>query len=393
MKLLNRMKRSAKKTFTSFLALLTMTSVVSLPSAVTAVHADGGLDVNTAIANYITVSSSGSHYSFDGGNNFDVIMTGSKAQLDSVGLDCTSGAVAIVAHALRDAGADPYAYFGMLNGVLNTVYPPSLRSYFENHEKWSTVANSPVDASALLPGDILIYGTSGNGHMAVYTGGGQMFDFRSNGHGYNGNYRGFANYSEYKTTMASSSGTGSNVLSGVYRANVDKNVSINLTKVSANTSITDGLVNAYSLAGAEYGIYSDAAATNQIGKITTGADGKGSANVKVGFSTSTLYYKETKAPKGYCLDTTVRPFSFSGTSASINVSDMPGNDPLIITLTKNNAMTTGDDPASLAGARFTVKYYDLDPSNNYTADQLNGINAKRTWIIETKKVGKNMLLD
>lgn len=386
MKLLNRMKRSAKKTFTSFLALLTMTSVISLPSAVTAVHADGGLDVNTAIANYITVSSSGSHYSFNGGNNFDVIMTGSKAQLDQVGLDCTAGAVAIVAHALRDAGADPYAYFDMLNGVLNTVYPPSLRSYFENHGKWSTVANGPVDASALLPGDILIYGTSGNGHMSVYTGGGQMFDFRSNGHGSSGNYRGFANYSEYKTAMASSSGTGRNVLSGVYRANVDKNVSINLTKVSANTSITDGLVNAYSLAGAEYGIYSDAAATNQIGTITTGADGKGSANVKVGFSTSTLYYKETKAPKGYCLDSTVRPFSFSGTSASINVSDMPGNDPLVITLTKNNDMTNGNDPASLEGAQFTVKYYDLDPSSNYTVDQLNGINATRTWIIETKKV-------
>lgn len=378
------MKRSAKKTFTSFLALLTMTSVISLPSAVTAVHADGGLDVNTAIANYITVSSNGSHYSFNGGNNFDVIMTGSKAQLDQVGLDCTAGAVAIVAHALRDAGADPYAYFDMLNGVLNTVYPPSLRSYFENHGKWSTVANSPVDASALLPGDILIYGTSGNGHMAVYTGGGQMFDFRSNGHGYNGNYRGFANYSEYKTAMASSSGTGRNVLSGVYRANVDKNVSINLTKVSANTSITDGLVNAYSLAGAEYGIYSDAAATNQIGKITTGADGKGSVNVKVGFSTSTLYYKETKAPKGYCLDTTVRPFSFSGTSASINVSDMPGSDPFSISLKKNNAMTDGSDPASLAGAQFTIKYYDLDPSNDYTAEQLSGIIAKRTWVIETK---------
>ncbi len=387
MKLLNRMKRSAKKTFTSFLALLTMTSVISLPSSVTAIHADGGLDVNTAIANYITVSSSGSHYSFNGGNNFGVIMTGSKAELDQVGLDCTAGAVAIVAHALRDAGADPYAYFGMLNGVLNTVYPPSLRSYFENHEKWSTVSNSPVDASALLPGDILIYGTSGNGHMAVYTGGGQMFDFRSNGHGSSANYRGFANYSEYKTTMASSSGTGKNVLSGVYRANVDKDVTINLTKVSANTSITDGLVNAYSLADAEYGIYSDSAATKQIGTITTGADGKGSVNVKVGFSTSTLYYKETKAPKGYCLDATVRPFSFSGNSASINVSDMPGNDPLIITLTKNNAMTNGDDPASLAGAQFTVKYYDLDSSNNYTADQLNGINATRTWIIETKKVG------
>lgn len=63
---------------------------------------------------------------------------------------------------------------------------------------------------------------------------------------------------------------------------------------------------------------------------------------------------------------------------------MPGSDPFSISLKKNNAMTDGSDPASLAGAQFTIKYYDLDPSNDYTAEQLSGINAKRTWVIETK---------
>ena len=59
---------------------------------------------------------------------------------------------------------------------------------------------------------------------------------------------------------------------------------------------------------------------------------------------------------------------------------MPGNDPLRIVLTKNNEMTNGDNPASLAGAQFTVRYYDVDPSNDYTVDQLNAINATRTWV-------------
>lgn len=383
MKLLNRMKRSAKKTFTSFLALLTMTSVISLPSAVTAVHADGGLDVNTAFIQVVG-SHAGKgkwHYSWDGGKHFGMIMSDGDPSADeyyNVGLDCSAGTLAVMSRAIKNAGGDPRKFFGNCDGKLNNVGVSALKDYFTN---MSLVAASPVDASELQPGDILVYG---NAHMNIYAGGGQTLDFASGGAG-RPTYTGWATYMDYATS--SGSGTNKAPLSAVYRANVDKNVSINLTKVSANTSITDGLENAYSLAGAEYGIYSDAAATNQIGKITTGADGKGSVNVKVGFSTSTLYYKETKAPKGYCLDSTVRPFSFSGTTASINVSDMPGNDPLAISLKKNNAMTNGDDPASLAGAQFTIKYYDLDTSNNYTADQLNGINATRTWIIETQKVG------
>ncbi len=385
-KFIQKAKAKLKKTATGLLAALVTTTVISLPTAVTTVYASDGLDVNSAISKYINVTSSGAHYSFDGGNNFDVIMTGTKEQLIDVGLDCTAGAVTIAAHALRDAGADPYEYFGMLNGVLNNAYPPALRTYFENSSKWTTVANSPVDSSVLLPGDLLIYGSSGAGHMAIYTGGGQVFDFRSNGHGSTGNYRGYAAYSTYSQTMNTSSGGPETPLTGVYRANVDKNVTINLTKTSANADITDGLVNAYSLEGAKYEIYSDSAATNKIGEITTGSDGKGSTTVTVGFSTSTVYYKEVTSPKGYVLDSTVKAVGFSGTTAEINTSDKAGNDPLAINLTKKSDMVDGENPASLAGAQFTIKYYDLDSSQDYTAEQLAGMKVERTWIIETKEV-------
>lgn len=383
-KFIQKAKAKVKKSFTGLLAALTMTTVISLPTAVTTVNASDGLDVRSAITNYIGERPNDYHYSFNGGNNFDIVMNGTKDQLYDIGLDCTAGAISIVAHALRDAGANPYDYFGMLQGVLNNAYPPALRTYFESSAKWTTVATTPVDASVLQPGDLLIYGTSGAGHMAVYTGGNQMFDFRSNGNGSSANYRGYAAYSEYTQTSGTSSGGGTNYLSGVYRANVDKNVTINLTKTSANANITNGLVNAYSLEGAEYEIYSDSAATNKIGTITTNAEGKGTTTVTVAFSTSTIYYKETKAPKGYVLDSTVKAVGFSSTTVDINTTDKAGNDPLSISLTKNTDMTTGDDPASLAGAQFTIKYYDLDSSADYTVEQLANMVATRTWIIETK---------
>ena len=76
--------------------------------------------------------------------------------------------------------------------------------------------------------------------MAVYTGNGQMFDFRSNGHGSNANYRGFANWSEYTTATAGSNGTGTNVLSGVYRAIVTKDISVSVVKKSDCPTISNG---------------------------------------------------------------------------------------------------------------------------------------------------------
>lgn len=77
---------------------------------------------------------------------------------------------------------------------------------------------------------------------------------------------------------------------------------IDLTKISADPSITDGN-DSYSTAGAVYGIYSDAACTYQLNSITTNSSGKASL---WGFHAgSTVYVKETKPSPGYNLDPTV----------------------------------------------------------------------------------------
>ena len=52
---------------------------------------------------------------------------------------------------------------------------------------------------------------------------------------------------------------------------------------------------------AQYGVYSDKACTKKVDTITIGSNGKGSTTLEEG----TYYIKETKAPKGYELDTKV----------------------------------------------------------------------------------------
>lgn len=62
------------------------------------------------------------------------------------------------------------------------------------------------------------------------------------------------------------------------------------------------------LAGAEFAIYSDAAATKVVGNLTTKADGTASITLWVGNNddiTQDYWVKETKAPAGYVLDDSV----------------------------------------------------------------------------------------
>ena len=74
------------------------------------------------------------------------------------------------------------------------------------------------------------------------------------------------------------------------------------------------------LPGAEFTVYTDAACQNPMVdesgatiKLTTGADG--TAKVK-GFGEGTFYVKETKAPAGYVLDTTVKTVTFKATKTA-----------------------------------------------------------------------------
>lgn len=77
---------------------------------------------------------------------------------------------------------------------------------------------------------------------------------------------------------------------------------IDLNKVSANPSITDNNPS-YSVEGATYGVFSDAACTSQLNSLTTNANG---ATSLWGFyAGSVIYIKETKASPGFDLDPNV----------------------------------------------------------------------------------------
>ena len=154
---------------------------------------------------------------------------------------------------------------------------------------------------------------------------------------------------------------------------------VSLSKTSANTGITSGN-SCYSLAGAVYGIYSDAGCSAQVTTLTTDAGGNAAA---VSLNAGTYYYKELTAPAGYALDSSVQSFTVTdGQNTALSVSDTPVNDPVDITLTKIDSATgeAAQGGASLEGAEFTVKFY----AGFYDAGNLPA-NATRTWVIKTVK--------
>ena len=140
--------------------------------------------------------------------------------------------------------------------------------------------------------------------------------------------------------------------------------SINLTKTSANVSITNG-DSGYSLAGAVYKIYNSSG--TEVASITTDSSGKGSSSAKLKNGTYTAV--ESKAPPGYALDTTRHTVRINNADATLNVSDVP----LIktVTLTKTSAdvsITNGNSNYSLAGAVYNVYVANGDPSHDYSKD-------------------------
>ena len=162
---------------------------------------------------------------------------------------------------------------------------------------------------------------------------------------------------------------------------------VSLSKTSANTGITSGN-SCYSLAGAVYGIYSDAGCSAQVTTLTTDAGGNAAA---VSLNAGTYYYKELTAPAGYALDSSVQSFTVTdGQNTALSVSDTPTNDPVRISINKVDS-ETGDKVqggASLENAEFTVKFY----AGYYNEGNLPA-NATRTWVIKTlKTAGGNYMV-
>ena len=167
-------------------------------------------------------------------------------------------------------------------------------------------------------------------------------------------------------------------------------VTINLEKVSALPDCSNNNEN-YSLQGAVYSVYTDAACKSPATKdgknvtLTTDKDGKASVS---GLPKGTYYVKETTASKGFSVDTTVHPVdatkdaeaSAGVISKTVNSSETPLMDPVTILLKKTDSK--GDAPQALTGAQFTVIYYheimDTDPGKA-------GKKVIAKWVFETKK--------
>ena len=150
---------------------------------------------------------------------------------------------------------------------------------------------------------------------------------------------------------------------------------IKIVKTSTDPAITNGN-NCYSLQGAVYGIYQNG---SEVGRLTTKADG---TTDEISLSVGNYTIKEISAPKGYALDKTSYNANVSSNqTVTVNVKDIPTNDPLVIEIEKvDSDGQKVQGSASLAGAEFTIKYYNgFYDKNNLPAQ------ATRAWVLQTKE--------
>lgn len=149
---------------------------------------------------------------------------------------------------------------------------------------------------------------------------------------------------------------------------------IDLKKTSANPDMTNNS-SLYSLEGAKYGIYEG---DSLVQALTTDVNGYAKSSLLL---EGKYTVKEISASKGYDVDQRSYGVTVTkGQTTTANVTEKPKNDPIGLEIVKNDAETL--DPqgdANLAGAEFTVKYYD----GFYAKDNLPS-KATRTWVLQTK---------
>lgn len=170
--------------------------------------------------------------------------------------------------------------------------------------------------------------------------------------------------------------------------------SIKIKKSSDNETITNGN-SCYSLAGAEFSVYNDEDCTDYLTTLVTDENGDTDTytvhNIPEG-ETRTLYYKETKAPKGFLLNDEVKSITIKGEGTwGGGMYDVPETDPVTILLRKVNKETGGVSygDGTLAGAKYVVKYYDTDMTTDPAKD---GLEPKYTWKVQTDENGRINLM-
>lgn len=129
----------------------------------------------------------------------------------------------------------------------------------------------------------------------------------------------------------------------------EKSVDVTFSKTSANATLTNGNTE-YSVAGAEYDIFL-ASNNTKVAHITL--DGNGQANLSLKPNTD-YYAVETKAPRGFVLDTGKRAFQTKTGQTAVTLTDTPGA--VNLSLRKRDADTHGNAQAAatLEGAVFRI---------------------------------------
>lgn len=159
---------------------------------------------------------------------------------------------------------------------------------------------------------------------------------------------------------------------------------------STTTNFLNVAPNNYSLAGAVYWLFTDAACTvrakdasgNNV-VLTTTASGKTNA---VEVEAGTYYAKEVTASKGFKLDTAVKPVAVTTSNtqsnpATVTSTEVPAYAYPVVKFEKNDK--DGNlGWKKLIGAKYTLNYYDVAPG---TTD-LSGKEPKKTWTFTTKEM-------
>ncbi|MFU9946143.1 SpaA isopeptide-forming pilin-related protein [Fannyhessea vaginae] len=151
---------------------------------------------------------------------------------------------------------------------------------------------------------------------------------------------------------------------------------IAIQKASSNPDCSDHN-SMYSLEGAEYDVYDTQGQV--VDTITTDENGYGCSHELL-----PGYYKvwERSAPKGYALDTQGHAVDvLAGDTQTLNVVDVPQNDPVRMVVQKVDADTqtpTGEGAGTLEGAEFTLKFYPRESATGEPA---------RSWVLKTDKDG------
>ena len=203
---------------------------------------------------------------------------------------------------------------------------------------------------------------------------------------------------EFKVTLWALKGNPNKQTLSTFKTVAKPDTYLTMTKTSALPEISDGN-SCYSLAGAEYTVYTDGGCTSPAKDVNGNTavlttDANGNANTIHFNFEGTVYVKETKAPQGYEMDSNVHSVALTkDTTATFTASDQPGNDPVNLFLSKKDAETGENSPAGgakLEGAEYTVRYYDTISTSDPAA---SGATPKRTWVFRTNKNGYFSLSD